>query len=90
MAKVMLEKYIHWYSQLKNNTLKGTGIPSSTPTLLVREYQDKKHEVSINDGAVTPRTRTGAFSIWKRNIKVCQKLPEKLQAQTGMGICSLR
>lgn len=46
MAKVMLEKYIHWYSQLKNNTLKGTGIPSSTPTLLVREYQDKKHEVS--------------------------------------------
>ncbi|MGL5722848.1 MAG: hypothetical protein ACRCY4_10665 [Brevinema sp.] len=46
-------------------------------TRLIREYQGKKYEVSIIDGAVTLRTHSGAFSIWGRNIAVYLKLQER-------------
>ena len=59
MSKIMLEKYITWYEQVKKESslialkelqqlLKGKIFITSAPTQLVREYQGKKHEVSMH------------------------------------------
>ncbi len=59
MSKAMLEKYIMWYEQVNKHELKelqqllkGNMISNTVKsgTKLVREYQGKKHEVSIIDG----------------------------------------
>jgi len=58
MSKAMLEKYIVWYEQANKHELKelqallkgSKTIITGAPTQLVREYQGKKHEVSIIDG----------------------------------------
>ncbi|MGL4560835.1 MAG: DUF2924 domain-containing protein [Brevinema sp.] len=59
MSKAILEKYTAWYEQLNTHEikelqqlLKGNLIINTVKsgTKLVREYQGKKHEVSINDG----------------------------------------
>ena len=61
MTKSMLEKYIIWYDQVKKEPslivlkelqqlLKGTSAPTCNAcrVQLVREYQGKKHEVSMH------------------------------------------
>ena len=57
--KIMLEKYVSWHEQVKKESslialkelqqlLKGKSFITSAPTQLVREYQGKKHEVSMH------------------------------------------
>ena len=55
MSKIMLEKYIAWYEQANKHELKelqsllkGKSFITGAPTQLVREYQGKKHEVSMH------------------------------------------
>ena len=92
MSKIMLEKYISWYEQVKKEfslvalkelqqLLKRKSFMTSAPTQLVREYQGKKHEVSI----INSSHPNGCFFYEGKQYKSLSKIAREITGTNWNG-----